>query len=490
MGTTGSGKSCTIAGLIRWSYEAAQQQIEDNYRADKKEMEQQYKTIMKEVYEEYKAVNKRIEEEYKENKKEKGGQYREKKKKLENTYKEGKKELENKFKADKKETEDQYKKQQKPNMSFLIFDYNGEYIKAFRHEKSNIDYMVLDAVKERNRRGNEGNDQLKENGQGRETEDDSNDDIKQLRVPYQLWGFEEWRCLLKPSDKTQEPALGEVVKKFYIPTPSDKSGSEKVTLDTVRKKLKPLNERNYLSSLLARIDTLKNNEELKEIAEVSSGDEELCNYWIPGTDELAKKQVIIVDLSGMSSDSIVHIIVSVMLRAIFSEHKEQKIKGKSDLNTILIFEEAHRFLSRDFDTDKEFSLSRLCLNSCSIVAREGRKFGLNLVVSSQMPHGISAKVLSQCNTFILHRIVGEQDQDHMRKLIPDRIRNLVQELPGLPTGQAYLLGWAIKIPTLVRINNLPDDFQPDSKDPPIWYRWTHPPGQSVKKQVDKKLQKK
>lgn len=76
------------------------------------------------------------------------------------------------------------------------------------------------------------------------------------------------------------------------------------------------------------------------------------------------------------------------------------------------------------------------------MAREGRKFGLGLVLSSQRPSELSPTVLSQCNTFLLHRIVNDRDQELAARLIPDNLGDFLQETSSLPTGEAILLGWA------------------------------------------------
>src|SRR6185312_1724109 len=103
---------------------------------------------------------------------------------------------------------------------------------------------------------------------------------------------------------------------------------------------------------------------------------------------------------------------------------------------------------------------------------EGRKFGLGLVLSSQRPSELSPTVLSQCNTFLLHRISNDRDQELVHRLVPDNLRGLLRELPSLPSQNAILLGWASELPVLVRMDDLPRAHQPRSDDPDFWHVWT------------------
>jgi len=81
-------------------------------------------------------------------------------------------------------------------------------------------------------------------------------------------------------------------------------------------------------------------------------------------------------------------------------------------------------------------------------------------------------VLAQCNTFLLHRIVNDRDQELVGKLVPDNLGGLLKELPSLPSRHAILLGWAATVPTLVEITELPENQRPRSSDPKFWDVWT------------------
>ena len=138
-----------------------------------------------------------------------------------------------------------------------------------------------------------------------------------------------------------------------------------------------------------------------------------------------------------------------------------------------MLEEAHTFVRRSNERDTDTATPQhLCREAFEKIAREGRKFGLGLVLSSQRPSELSPTVLAQCNTFLLHRIVNDLDQDLVARLVPDNLAGLLRELPSLPSRQAILLGWATPIPVLVEITELPESQRPNSKDPDFWDVWT------------------
>ena len=185
-------------------------------------------------------------------------------------------------------------------------------------------------------------------------------------------------------------------------------------------------------------------------------------------------QIAVVDLSLVPTE-VVHIVVSVLARLIFESlqrYRRSHPRGLT-LPTVLVLEEAHTFVRRGQDDDGPASSpTQLCREVFERIAREGRKFGLGLVLSSQRPSELSPTVLAQCNTFLLHRIVNDADQNLVVRLVPDNVGGLLRELPSLPSRQAVLLGWAAPIPVLVEVDELPDPHRPQSADPDFWKVWT------------------
>lgn len=92
-------------------------------------------------------------------------------------------------------------------------------------------------------------------------------------------------------------------------------------------------------------------------------------------------------------------------------------------------------------------------------------------MSSQRPSELSPTVLSQCNTFLLHRISNDCDQELVNRLVRDRLRGLLRELPSLPSQRAILLGWASELPVMVQMKYLREEHRPHSDDPAYWKSW-------------------
>lgn len=228
----------------------------------------------------------------------------------------------------------------------------------------------------------------------------------------------------------------------------------------------------YIEFLLARIRTMLADTRMKNIIgdDVKITLEQWLENYI-GKDMAEDGCVTIIDLSLVPAE-IVHIVTSVIARMILEALQRYRKTNQKSLPTVLVMEEAHTFIKR-FKEDLEMqNVSSICCQIFEKIAREGRKFGLGLVLSSQRPSELSPTVLSQCNSFLLHRISNDRDQELIHRLVPDNLRGLLRELPSLPSQQAILLGWAAELPTMVRMNDLSLDERPHSDDPDFWDVWT------------------
>jgi len=234
------------------------------------------------------------------------------------------------------------------------------------------------------------------------------------------------------------------------------------------------NQQQYLDFFLMRVRSLFTDAWIASVINTDTSDGVTLDSWLKeyiGNDE-NKPSITIVDLSLLPSE-ILFLVVSVMARIIFEAHHRYKKQTGETLPTVLVIDEAHNLIKRYETDDDNISSQRLCTQIFEKIAKEGRKFGVGLVIASQRPSELSQTVLSQCNTFLLHRIVSDRDQEMVKKLVPDTMGGILNELPVLPSRKAILLGWAVPIPVLVEMNELSEKERPKSKDPEFWEVWTN-----------------
>lgn len=230
----------------------------------------------------------------------------------------------------------------------------------------------------------------------------------------------------------------------------------------------------FVDSLKLRIHGLIRRHGLSSILAPGDGGSANLEQWLSryiGTNKSSGSQITVVDLSLVPSE-VVHIVVSVFARMIFEALQRYRRHTGRELPTVLVLEEAHGFVHRDLAAESAHAAARVCSRIFERIAREGRKFGLGLVLASQRPSEVSPTVLSQCNTFLLHRIVNDRDQELVRRLVPDGLGSFLRELPSLPSRRAVLLGWAAPAPVLVEVRELPEGLRPHSPDPSFWSVWT------------------
>lgn len=163
-----------------------------------------------------------------------------------------------------------------------------------------------------------------------------------------------------------------------------------------------------------------------------------------------KSNVTIVDLSGIPFE-VLSITVSLVSRLIFdfSFHysKLQHGAGKfNDIPIMLVCEEAHNYVPRN-----DAVAYRASRKSLERVAKEGRKYGLSLMVVSQRPSEVSETIFAQCNNFLSLRLTNDADQNYVRKLFPDNSSSITEILPNLAPGECVVVGDAILLPAVVKI---------------------------------------
>lgn len=175
------------------------------------------------------------------------------------------------------------------------------------------------------------------------------------------------------------------------------------------------------------------------------------------------KPLSIIDLSGVPSD-VVNVVVSVLCRTIFDftlwNHQ------RKELPLLLVCEEAHRYAPRGEEV--AFQPTKHAL---SRIAKEGRKYGVGLALVSQRPSELSESILSQCNTIIALRMSNEQDQQFVRKALPDSVKSLVDSLSALRTKEALIVGEGVTVPIRILFDEVPEERRPRSENIPFAKSW-------------------
>ena len=228
----------------------------------------------------------------------------------------------------------------------------------------------------------------------------------------------------------------------------------------------------YVETMLMRVKTLLADTKLKRIISpesVETLEQWLDEYICPSNS--IDGSITVIDLSLVPAE-LIHIITSVVARMTLEAlQRYRKINNGTTLPTTIVMEEAHTFIKKYSDDIENENASAMCTKVFEKIAREGRKLGLGLILSSQRPSELSPTVLSQCNSFLLHRISNDRDQELVNRLVPDNLRGLLRELPSLPSQNAILLGWAAELPVMVRMNYLKENHRPKSDDPDYWDVW-------------------
>jgi DNA helicase HerA-like ATPase len=166
---------------------------------------------------------------------------------------------------------------------------------------------------------------------------------------------------------------------------------------------------------------------------------------------LDKSNVTIVDLSGIPFE-VLSITISLISRIVFDfcfhYSKLRHSNGNTnDVPVMIVCEEAHNYVPQN--DGAAYKPSR---KSIERVAKEGRKYGLSLMVVSQRPSEVSETIFAQCTNFIAMRLTNTNDQMYIRRLLPDNLSSVTSTLPNLADGECVVMGDAIALPSVVQID--------------------------------------
>ncbi len=177
-----------------------------------------------------------------------------------------------------------------------------------------------------------------------------------------------------------------------------------------------------------------------------------------------EKPITILDLSGVPSAVLVRLIGSI-LRIVYDAlyWSREKTEGGVLRPLLVVMEEAHRYVGPDSGNVAADVVKR--------IAKEGRKYGVGAMLVSQRPAEIDETILSQCGTLIALRLSNPADRSRVKGALPDNLAGLMDLLPVLRTGEAIISGEAARLPVRCRISLPPSDKMPRSSDPLVSEAW-------------------
>lgn len=184
----------------------------------------------------------------------------------------------------------------------------------------------------------------------------------------------------------------------------------------------------------------------------------LLQDWIGGP-----QPITILDLSGIPS-SVLNDLIGALLRILYDAlfWARNLPEGGRERPLLIVLEEAHAYLSRENSGSAAAIVRR--------IAKEGRKYGVGMMIVSQRPSEIDSTILSQCGTIFAMRLANDTDRNHVTSAASDNLKGLFELLPILRTGEAIIVGEAVSLPVRTLIEPPAKDRRPDSVDPRVAVR--------------------
>ncbi|ASM75259.1 MULTISPECIES: ATP-binding protein [Roseobacteraceae] len=258
---------------------------------------------------------------------------------------------------------------------------------------------------------------------------------------------------------------GEMIDTGEVFASGAKKGQTKFTQGSLNGRLT-----NFVNRLESKINDRRLEFFLGEKSQTITFEETLRS--ILGYSTEKPKNVTVIDLSGVPFE-VLSITVSLISRLIFEHgYFYKRLRSAADPNEkinndapiLLVYEEAHKYVP-----NSDLSKFRASKMSIERIAKEGRKYGVTLLLASQRPSEISETIFSQCNSFIAMRLTNPVDQGYVRKLLPDSLGSLIDKMPAFKQGEALLVGESIALPSVVQIDVCTTG--PASTDIPYWALW-------------------
>lgn len=247
-------------------------------------------------------------------------------------------------------------------------------------------------------------------------------------IPFSLFDFEFH------IDKVQGRKVG---KKDSL------SASDRKDIDSILRKLKSLQTNPQLNYLM---NEYNHDVTLKDVLGQFLGVKE------------DNKCLSIIDISGIPNE-VAGILTALISRLLFQFKLWQTHDERKANPVVLVCEEAHRYVPNGGEVQYKEAQ-----NAIRRIAKEGRKYGIGLMLVSQRPSDVESTVLSQCNTWIILRLSNSNDQSYVGSFMPDNSNGLLKGISSLKRCEAVVVGEAIALPSRIKIRELSPEQLPDSAD--------------------------
>ena len=230
--------------------------------------------------------------------------------------------------------------------------------------------------------------------------------------------------------------------------------------------------REYTSTMMTRLDFFLDNPDCAFMRKSPNNTTDIDHYlnwlWQSNLAVPLQTNMVIIDTSELSKDAL-ETLTSVTSRLNFSSRKKLNGSARREKPIHLILDEAHRYIKKD-------SKYLLRENIFEQIAREGRKYALYLIISSQRPSELSETVLSQCSNFIIHRIQNEIDMKYVYAVLPYFSDDFVNKIKQSVPGEALIFGNCVSMPLHVRIKQAsPEPNSDNCKVHEEWFKAYLPP---------------
>lgn len=297
-----------------------------------------------------------------------------------------------------------------------------------------------------------------------------------LALPYWLLNFQETVALLMGKTEFVATSQANIVKSALIDARNEGAkclGLEvgAITVDspvpyklaTLRSKIeadKPTqaSKQDSHNSILQKLDVLESDTRLKFLMTEWAGESKDPFPAIVAQLMGDGPQPRVIDLSGVPNE-VAGVSSAVIARTLFNLKVWQTTEERASDPVLLVCEEAHRYVPNSGEAQYEAAQEAI-----RRIAKEGRKYGVGLLLVSQRPSEVEATVLSQCNSWIVLRVTNDADREHVKAILPDSMAGLTKTLSGLRRQEAIFVGQAAMLPSRIMIRHLLPEQLPKSND--------------------------